>query len=390
MMENSKLKMWMTELESELIFWTDIISGNSYRDKEEYFTSKKPFLFEEEALEYGDKVDFLDVGSGPFFSCGLYTNKIDLNYFAVDPLANAYNRLNEKYKIYGDQRIETGFVELLNFKYDCNSFDIVHMSNALDHSFDPIVGLLSMLFVLRVNGKIILRHYKDEAEHADYQGLHQWNIETDSMNNTFYIWNKKERINIDHLLGEKVKIKVYDQSKSESFQRVIIRKLDNITYDNTEIYNQMFYAGYDSLIDNIYKHVNEITLLGMQDSFSKSIRLKILKAKYILEEETDLLPNTIVDIYGFGKIGKELFMMLYDLDIRVGYIIDKKANSRNGITIIKPEDYLLEESHLLVLSIGKREQTEVRQEFQDRGIDGNGIMGVDGFVEAIMKKGKKS
>jgi len=43
--------------------------------------------------------------------------------------------------------LESGFVELLDRKYPENSFDIVHMSNALDHSFNPVIEIAQLLYI---------------------------------------------------------------------------------------------------------------------------------------------------------------------------------------------------------------------------------------------------
>lgn len=43
------------------------------------------------------------------------------------------------------------------------SFDVVHMSNALDHCFDPIFGLMQLISVCKIGGKVILRHNENEA-----------------------------------------------------------------------------------------------------------------------------------------------------------------------------------------------------------------------------------
>ena len=67
-------------------------------------------------------------------------------------------------------------VELLSDKFQAESFDIVHMRNSLDHSFNVMLGIAQMLYVTRTGGKVILVHLDNVAEDANYEGLHQWNL----------------------------------------------------------------------------------------------------------------------------------------------------------------------------------------------------------------------
>ena len=73
------------------------------------------------------------------------------------------------------------------------------MRNALDHSFNPLLGIMQMLYVTRIGGKVVLNHMDNEAVNAQYQGLHQWNLQVVGEN--FLIWNKHMKVDVNELLS---------------------------------------------------------------------------------------------------------------------------------------------------------------------------------------------
>lgn len=117
-------------------------------------------------------------------------------------------------------------MELLDNKYGQNSFDMVHMSNSLDHCFDALNGIYQLIYICKIGGKIILRHTENEAERSEYEGFHQWNLSVHNEENSFIIWRGKRRIDIAKELGEYVDIYIYpDQKEGEwQFNKVVMIK----------------------------------------------------------------------------------------------------------------------------------------------------------------------
>lgn len=113
----------------------------------------------------------LDVGSGalPWIK-GIIPA---MNLVACDPLAEEYEKIFD-YKAHGQISPVKAFAESLPF--DDNSFDIVHCSNALDHTQNPYKAILEMERVCRPGGMILIQGFENEAIHEGWQGLHQWNI----------------------------------------------------------------------------------------------------------------------------------------------------------------------------------------------------------------------
>lgn len=128
--------------------------------------------FDDFARENGDgKLQVLDIGSGALsWIKGIIPG---MNLVACDPLAHEYAKLFD-YKNHSQRCPMKAFAEDLPFNE--NTFDIVHCSNALDHTQNPYKAILEMERVCRPGGMILIQGFENEAIHEDWKGLHQWNI----------------------------------------------------------------------------------------------------------------------------------------------------------------------------------------------------------------------
>ena len=114
----------------------------------------------------------LDVGSGV---CSLLNGLV--NVTACDPLGDLYRLIfdYERHKLLPPLPIPA---EHLNYS---NQFDIVHISNALDHCQSPYNALIKLLDAVKTGGYLIVQGFCNEAEYENWQGFHQWNLDiTDS------------------------------------------------------------------------------------------------------------------------------------------------------------------------------------------------------------------
>lgn len=114
----------------------------------------------------------LDVGSGalPWIKGILGTKGVII---ACDPLSDEYQKIFD-YDAHGEDAPVKAFAESIPFPD--NTFDIVHCSNALDHTQNPYKAILEMERVCRPGGMILIQGFENEAIHEDWKGLHQWNI----------------------------------------------------------------------------------------------------------------------------------------------------------------------------------------------------------------------
>ena len=61
-----------------------------------------------------------------------------------------------------------------------NHFDIVHCSNAIDHTQQPILAYESMMNAVKPKGYLILQGFENEGTHENWQGFHQHDIYVDA------------------------------------------------------------------------------------------------------------------------------------------------------------------------------------------------------------------
>jgi len=71
-----------------------------------------------------------------------------------------------------------------------NLFDIVHMSNALDHTQDPKKAYERLWAACKPGGYLIIQGFENEANHENWKGMHQWNIHLDQKTNILVIDGK--------------------------------------------------------------------------------------------------------------------------------------------------------------------------------------------------------
>lgn len=116
----------------------------------------------------------LDIGSGVVSI--LRGTVSDKNLTTCDPLADKYATIF-KYDEHGLKQPIQAYGEALPFKD--NSFNVVHICNALDHTQAPEEVISEMERVCKKGGLILISGFTNEGEHEKYRGLHQWNIKLD-------------------------------------------------------------------------------------------------------------------------------------------------------------------------------------------------------------------
>lgn len=235
---------WLNGIIDEIEFWDACFAEEGLLWKEGWqnmITYERDFTLDSYLEDIDDTV-FLDVGSGPLSSCGSRTQKTNLHFNAVDPLAYAYKKIKRKYQIKTLIQPEFAMVERLNEKYPENTFDLVHMRNALDHSFNPIMGLLQLLYVCKVGGRVLLCHRDNEAVFEKYDGLHQWNLMVKEEH--FLIWRGNKKFDVAELFGDSIEITAKPAIDREDLHEVVITKrksIDIISDPLIKIYNERLF-----------------------------------------------------------------------------------------------------------------------------------------------------
>jgi SAM-dependent methyltransferase len=189
---------WRLGRKSEVDFWDEYFRTKGGEWPETYVASldpERPLQPEAAELLPKDRLQFriLDVGAGPLTFLGKKHGRAVLNITAVDPLAEDYDRILRAYGVVPVVRTQNLAAERLCEKFQPDSFDLVCARNCIDHSYSPESAILQMLTVTREGCYVLLVHRQNEAVHAHYEGLHQWNLATE--NNDFIISSRKERVN---------------------------------------------------------------------------------------------------------------------------------------------------------------------------------------------------
>lgn len=201
-------------------------SGDGYERYREDYVQNISFALEDDIRDLGRNIKFIDIGSGPYSRCGFVSNILELRTLAVDLLAKAYQIMREKTSIDSPIKQSSGFLELLSTQFQEGEFDCVHMSNSLDHCFDPIFGLHQLLYICRIGGKVILRHYENEAENEKYSGFHQWNISCRNDEGSLVIWRGDIKYNVCELLARYGDFEIFPELVENGWNhnKVIITK----------------------------------------------------------------------------------------------------------------------------------------------------------------------
>ena len=378
------LEKWLTGIQDELNFWNDYMDtqGDIYKDDyEDTICNNKKFVLDDDIDEkyLGKDFKFIDVGSGPFSRCGKITEKVDMNFTAADPLAEAYNDMKKIKQIDNGIVIDTAFVELLDKKYGKNVFDMVHMSNSLDHCFDALCGIYQLIYICKIGGKIILRHAENEAERSEYEGFHQWNLSVHNEEKSFIIWRGKRRINISEELGEYVDIYIYPDQKEGGWQynKVVMIKKKDIEVPQNGYYEEMLYSIYSFLL----KFLMEYSMKSQKDLIvaNRNAIEKIKNGDFI-----EGFPSQgSIDVYGLGVVGRELIDKFQNLGYHVEKVYDRQKRKYKNI---ESEDLVYKDrnrSNIIVNSV-MRDNDEIIQNLISCGYSKNNIF----LLQDLFKKGE--
>lgn len=196
---------WKAGLLEENDFWTRALTDpernwniNEYRERTNPDFELQPELRALIPAPEGATVRILDVGAGPLTRIGKKWPGRQLEIIATDPLAEKYNELLKRLKVPSLVPVTVADAEKLTETFPRNHFDLAYASNCLDHSYDPVLSIQQMVEVVKPGHCVYLWHFANEGKKECYQGLHQWNFDSDG--NRFLISDGR----VTHSLGEKL------------------------------------------------------------------------------------------------------------------------------------------------------------------------------------------
>jgi SAM-dependent methyltransferase len=204
-------RAWSADIAKEVGFWERWMASRGSEWPEEYrarFDPETPLRVKEH-LEgcTADPIEILDVGAGPVTNLGYRWDGHTVRITAVDPLADSYDRLMEKYGATPPVRTTWCQGERLTDRFRADSFDLVHASNSLDNGYDPLRSIEEMLRVAKPGRYVLLRHILNDAEGEGYSSVHQWNFCERA--GAFTIWSKSTTIDASRALAPYAQIRCY-------------------------------------------------------------------------------------------------------------------------------------------------------------------------------------
>lgn len=368
-------RVWISGIRDEIVFWNNYVSnegGSYFYSFEKTVSANRKFELDEDIPKefYGKKYKFIDVGSGPFSRCGSVSDKVMLNTTAVDPLAYAYNMIKEKFHVDNGILLENGFVELLDKKFKTNTFDMVHMSNSLDHCFSAVDGIYQLLYICKIGGKIILRHHENEAEREKYKGLHQWNLSLNNAENSFIVWREGYRFDICDIFRDYANFELIRDVQEKDghwvYNKVVMIKKKDILIPANSYYDKMMDIIYQQLMSNITEKtiMREEKVKTQFENRLKKIQLfyhSTDRNHYILKQKG----INSISIYGMGIIGKNLEYALSNCGIRVDQKIDQKGADSGCYEAVKLESIDEINSDIIIICINdKNVYKKIKEKFE--------------------------
>lgn len=225
-------KEWEENLSHEIAFWERWIETEGFSCKEEYKERTNPeSKLQDFFLKYIDRTveknTILDVGSGPFTSVNKKCDFVEIEIYAIDPLADVYNEILKKYNIQPLVKVQKCDGERLTEKFAENTFDIAYSRNAIDHAYNPIKCIEEMIKVTKKNHYIIIQVFEREGSYERWQGLHKWDffIERNYLGEKHFYLQRREGRTIDVTDFFRDVAEVVSITKKDREITVVLKKL---------------------------------------------------------------------------------------------------------------------------------------------------------------------
>jgi SAM-dependent methyltransferase len=182
----------MTGIADELSFWKSFVNSANFLRNWVYSTNPIPVVQPEAISFFGalsgrDNLKVLDIGSGVM---SILTNIFPKqNITTLDPLGSLYPFIFD-YELHSVMPPIPCGGEEMSF---VDQFDIVHISNAIDHSQDPGRVFEKMKLACKPDGILVVQGFENEAIWENWQGFHQWNFSIDDKSGSIHYHGKDQK-----------------------------------------------------------------------------------------------------------------------------------------------------------------------------------------------------
>lgn len=217
---------WRDGIAPELEFWDSYFRTKGLQWSDTYERRFNPQLPLQprplSLLPDTQEVFILDVGAGPLTYLGKVAEGKKINIIAVDPLADEYNKILNKYMIEPIVRTQKADAEKLVAHFPRDTFDLVYARNCIDHSYAPVRAIRQMLSIVKKGCYILMEHHPEEATAAGHHGFHQWDF-TRGNSGHFIIVSRRGRWNVTETFRKVCDVRC--EILSEAGQRWIVTSL---------------------------------------------------------------------------------------------------------------------------------------------------------------------
>ena len=177
------MSTWEQNKPSEVDFWRQWAESGGLIWPDEFKRRQEPAEPLREAIASllwpgRSSYRVLDVGAGPLTVLGKVIPSASLEIVAVDPLAAEYDAILATRGIV--PLVRTTYAKGEELPFEDNSFDLVHMMNALDHCEHPVQVFGELMRVVKPGCFVFLSHATREGQRNGYSGLHQWDLFVDA------------------------------------------------------------------------------------------------------------------------------------------------------------------------------------------------------------------
>ena len=222
---------WVSGLPTEASFWEKALKDparcwtlNEYHERTDPDFELQSELKTLIGVPQG-VVRILDVGAGPLTRVGKKWTGQTVEITAIDPLADVYQELLRRVGIRPPVETKYGHGEKLLEQFHENQFDLAYASNALDHSYDPLLAINQMFAVIKPAHFVYLWHFANEGLISSYSGLHQWNF--DVQGNDFVISDGRKQLSLATEFRNRGKL---ESQQTHAFgTKVVIAKLRKLS-----------------------------------------------------------------------------------------------------------------------------------------------------------------
>jgi SAM-dependent methyltransferase len=162
--------------EHEMEFWKDFVKTDRFRDNWQSDTRNPELsqhvvnILQAETGIAGHQLKIADIGSG---AASILRGAVPASIQCADPLGWYYSEIG------CPGVLSASGEDLPRDVFKTGSYDVAHISNAIDHSENPMCVLAELIRITRPGGLVIVQGFENEAYFENYAGLHQYNFGVD-------------------------------------------------------------------------------------------------------------------------------------------------------------------------------------------------------------------